>query len=151
MSATSSGPERQQMRAAQLLRNRTIWIMPLVLAAVLVALISVIYIGSVIDPAGHLHGLPVMVVDEDAGGSADGHQLNVGRQLVGALELSSGVTSRPVTPVPPVEITTSIAGSAIHALSCAMISSFSSRTMRRAAIRWPAVVARSARVLPERS
>src|SRR6266702_151872 len=31
---------------------------------------------------------------------------------------ASGVTSRPVTPMPPVEITTPISGSLIHARSC---------------------------------
>ncbi len=64
---------------------------------------------------------------------------------------ASGVTSRPVTPVPPVVITTSTAGSAIHWRSWAAIASRSSRTMARAASSWPAAAMRSASVSPERS
>ena len=44
---------------------------------------------------------------------------------------ASGVTSRPVKPVPPVVMMTSIAGSAIHALTRARISSTSSVTIAR--------------------
>ena len=50
---------------------------------------------------------------------------------------ASGVTSRPVKPVPPVVITTSIAGSAIQARICARISSTSSVTIARPATRVP--------------
>src|SRR6266700_7782063 len=38
-------------------------------------------------------------------------------RLIDAVK-ASGVTSRPVTPMPPVEITTPISGSLIHARSC---------------------------------
>ena len=51
---------------------------------------------------------------------------------------ASGVTSRPVKPVPPVVMTTSIAGSAIQALACARIFSTSSVTIARAATACPA-------------
>ena len=64
---------------------------------------------------------------------------------------ASGVTSRPVKPVPPVEITTSIAASAIHALTCARIFSTSSVTIARAATAWPAFAMRSASVAPDLS
>ncbi len=46
---------------------------------------------------------------------------------------ASGVTSRPVKPVPPVEMITSMAGSAIQALTWARIFSTSSVTIARAA------------------
>ena len=49
--------------------------------------------------------------------------------------IASGVTSRPVKPVPPVVMMTSIAGSAIQAFTCARIFSTSSVTIARAADR----------------
>ena len=52
---------------------------------------------------------------------------------------ASGVTSRPVNPVPPVVMTTSMLVSAIHARTWARIASTSSLTMARAASSWPAV------------
>ena len=64
---------------------------------------------------------------------------------------ASGVTSRPVKPVPPVVMTTSIAGSAIHVFTCARIFSTSSVTMARSASVWPAFSMRSASVAPDLS
>ena len=52
--------------------------------------------------------------------------------------IASGVTSRPVRPVPPVEMITSIAGSSIHFCAALRIESISSGTIARAASRCPA-------------
>ena len=49
--------------------------------------------------------------------------------------IASGVTSRPVKPVPPVVMIASTPGSAIHRLTTARIASTSSVTISRAA-RW---------------
>src|SRR3569623_1195063 len=64
---------------------------------------------------------------------------------------ASGVTSRPVTPVPPVEITQSTSGSSIQACSAATIVSASSRRILRSARIWPALAKRATSVSPERS
>src|SRR6185295_5808110 len=64
---------------------------------------------------------------------------------------ASGVTSRPVKPVPPVVMMTSIAGSPIQALTCARIFSTSSVTIARCATVWPAFSMRSASVAPDLS
>src|SRR5712691_5029593 len=64
---------------------------------------------------------------------------------------ASGVTSRPVNPVPPVVMTTSIAGSAIQRCTCSRIACVSSRTMPRSANVWPADRMRSVRVAPDLS
>src|ERR1043165_1809175 len=64
---------------------------------------------------------------------------------------ASGVTSRPVKPVPPVVMTTSIAGSAIQAFTWARIFSTSSVTIVRAATAWPARSMRSTSVAPDLS
>lgn len=51
---------------------------------------------------------------------------------------ASGVTSRPVKPVPPVVITTSMPGSLIQRLTCFRIAFGSSSTMACSATSWPA-------------
>jgi YhgE/Pip-like protein len=66
----------------------------LVISSVLIALIAVIYIGSVVNPTAHLHGLPVMVVNRDAGTTVHGRRLDLGDQIVEGLQHASPVTSR---------------------------------------------------------
>ena len=65
--------------------------------------------------------------------------------------IASGATSRPVTPVPPVLITTSMPGSSIHFFTWARILSMSSVTMARSANTWPSRAMRSTRVSPDLS
>jgi YhgE/Pip-like protein len=96
VSATEPPPDAggHDVRAGQLLRVRNIWLVPLVLATVFVALMSVIYIGSVINPTGHLHGLPVLIVDQDQGAVAGAEHVNIGESLTSALQRSSAISSR---------------------------------------------------------
>ena len=95
VSGTEPSPDVDRgVRAGQLLRVRSIWLVPLVLATVFVALMSVIYVGSVINPTAHLHGLPVLIVDEDQGAVAGGQQVNIGRVLTSALQGSPAVSRR---------------------------------------------------------
>jgi uncharacterized phage infection (PIP) family protein YhgE len=77
----TGAPEQgmRRVRASELLRTRKLWLAPLVIASVFIALISTIYIGSVVNPAGHLHGLPVMLVNEDRGAVVQGHRVDVGQ------------------------------------------------------------------------
>jgi YhgE/Pip-like protein len=87
-------PVGKPVRAGTILRLPGIWIGPLVITAVLIALIAVIYIGSVVNPTGHLHGLPVMVVNRDAGATVHGRRVDLGAQIVDALQHASPVTSK---------------------------------------------------------
>src|SRR5215510_1242318 len=64
---------------------------------------------------------------------------------------ASGVTSRPVKPVPPVVMTTSTAGVSIHSFTRARIASTSSRTIVRSNTIWPAALMRSESVAPDLS
>jgi YhgE/Pip-like protein len=82
------------VRASRVLRNPKIRIVPILLAAVFTAVMATVYFGSVVNPTGHLHGLPVMIVDQDAGAVVDGQHQNVGASLTRALEDKSGVTTR---------------------------------------------------------
>jgi YhgE/Pip-like protein len=90
----STPAPRLHVRASQVLRARKIWIAPILIASVFVAVMATVYVGSVINPIGHLHGLPVIIVDQDSGAVADGQHINVGASLTDALERTSAVTSR---------------------------------------------------------
>ena len=91
--APSSRP-RLHVRASQALRTRKIWIAPILTASVFAALMAAVYFGSVVNPAGHMHGLPVMIVDQDSGATVDGQRVNVGASLTSDLEHSSSVNRR---------------------------------------------------------
>jgi YhgE/Pip-like protein len=92
--STSPPQSGMPVRASQILRDRRIWVLPVVIAAVFVALMSAIYFGSVVNPTGHLHDLPVIVVNEDGGATVHGQKVELGTGLVRALEGSRGVTTR---------------------------------------------------------
>ena len=68
--------------------------MPILTASVFAALMAAAYFGSVINPTGHMRGLPVMIVEQDSGATVDGHQMNVGASLTSSLEHTSAVSSR---------------------------------------------------------
>jgi hypothetical protein len=67
---------------------------PLILAALFISLMATIYMGSVIDPVAHLHGLPGAVVNEDTGAAAGGRQIQTGDNIVRALAGSPDVSRR---------------------------------------------------------
>jgi len=67
---------------------------PAILVAVLVLLMTLVYLGSVIDPVGHLHGLPVGVVNEDEGSTVGSERINLGQQVEQELSHSPAVSSR---------------------------------------------------------
>ena len=92
--STPSSSPRLYVRARQILRSRKIWIVPILTASVFAALMATVYFGSVVNPTGHLRGLPVMIVDQDSGAVVDGHHMNFGASLASTLEHSSAVTSR---------------------------------------------------------
>lgn len=71
---------------ARALKTPAVWVGPIALMAVLIALMTLAYLGSIVDPAGHLNGLPVTVVNQDQG--------SVGRQLATSLTAAPTVTQR---------------------------------------------------------
>jgi len=54
------------MRALDLLRQRPVWAAPIVIGAVLIGLMTALYIGSAVDPVDHMHDLPVSLVRADS-------------------------------------------------------------------------------------
>lgn len=82
------------IRAARLLRAPAIWFTPLVSAAVLMFFMALFYIGAIINPTGHLHGLPVALVDQDRGAVLGGSTVDLGAAVTSDLFGASAVTSR---------------------------------------------------------
>jgi YhgE/Pip-like protein len=82
------------VRAGQILRVRPIWIAPLVLGSVVLAVMTALYIGAVVDPLAHLHGLPVAVVNQDRGATVGTQHLDAGQQIEAGLLASPAVSDR---------------------------------------------------------
>jgi YhgE/Pip-like protein len=87
-------PLLPQVRPRMVLRVRKVWLLPLALPAVMIALVTSIYIGSVINPTGHLRGLPVQIVNLDTGASTPAGRVAFGQSAVHALVGSTSVSSR---------------------------------------------------------
>lgn len=85
---------RLPIRARKVLRVPMVWIVPLVLGSVVLAAMTALYIGSVVDPVGHMHGLPVAVVDQDRGAAVGPRQVNIGAQVVTGLKASPAVSTK---------------------------------------------------------
>ncbi|MEU2124470.1 YhgE/Pip domain-containing protein [Nocardia niwae] len=61
------------------------WTRPIVVVTLLMALLSVMYLGYVVNPEKNLHDLPLAVVNQDVGDTLGGKQADVGRQITEAL------------------------------------------------------------------
>ncbi len=83
-----------EVRAFGLLRARPVWILPVVLISVVIALMTLIYFGSIVDPASHLRGLPVAIVNEDTGADTPTGHVDLGQNVVTGLTGSPAVSSR---------------------------------------------------------
>ena len=86
--------EPPHLRPKQLLRIRAIWVMPLAVSGVLVFLMTLFYVGSVVNPVGHLSGLPVLLVNQDQGATVLGRQVDIGAQVATGLQKSHAVSTR---------------------------------------------------------
>ncbi|MGW3408473.1 YhgE/Pip domain-containing protein [Streptomyces sp. NPDC000888] len=70
-----------QARAAGLLRRPKLWLMPTVLTGLLALLLSLLYMGGIVNPNGALHDLPIGIVNADRGEPLPGQQENLGTQI----------------------------------------------------------------------
>jgi YhgE/Pip-like protein len=80
------------MRATKLLRIRAVWLTPVLVTSVFIAVMTLVYVGSVVDPVASLRNLPVLVVNEDRGTVVGTQHVNLGRNVVSALEHSPRVS-----------------------------------------------------------
>lgn len=74
----------KRLRAVELLRRKPVWIAPILIGVVLIGLMTVLYLGSAVDPVDHMHGLPVSLVEKDSGGA----EAELEKALLGSPEVS---------------------------------------------------------------
>jgi len=85
---------RSPLRWSDPFKVRSVWVPPLVLVTGLIVVMTLVYFGSVVNPTGHLHGLPVAVVNQDAGAGIAGQHVNFGEQIASGLIGSPAVSRR---------------------------------------------------------
>jgi YhgE/Pip-like protein len=71
--------------ARQVLRNPKIWITPTVIIGVVSLLLSLLYMGGILNPRTDLHRLPVGLVNADHGGVIGGRQENLGARITAGI------------------------------------------------------------------
>jgi YhgE/Pip-like protein len=81
------------VRAKHLLKVRSLWAIPAIVSSILILLITLFYIGSVVNPVAHLRGLPVSIVNDDAGATIGAEHVNFGTRLQAGL-IGSRTVSR---------------------------------------------------------
>lgn len=67
--------------AAALLRRPKLWVVPAVLSGLLALLLSLLYMGGIVNPNGDLEDLPVALVNADTGKPLTGQKQNLGTQI----------------------------------------------------------------------
>lgn len=78
-----------QARPGQVLRNPKIWIFPSVVVGLVVLLLTLFYMGGILDPQGDLHHMPIGLVNADRGAVVAGRPVNLG------LQVTSGIAAAP--------------------------------------------------------
>ncbi|MET7680701.1 DUF3533 domain-containing protein [Streptomyces sp. NPDC005423] len=69
-------------RATVLLRRPKLWLLPTVLTGLLALLLSLLYMGGIVNPNRELHALPIALVNSDTGRPLPGQRQNLGTQIV---------------------------------------------------------------------
>jgi len=90
----STPDPRLPVRAGTLLRVPAVWVLPVILGSVVVAIMSWLYISSSVSPLTHLQGLPVGIVNEDRGATVGSQHLELGQQVQAGLLASPVVSGR---------------------------------------------------------
>ncbi|MFB8242937.1 YhgE/Pip domain-containing protein [Kitasatospora purpeofusca] len=78
------------VKARRVLRNPRIWVVPGILVGLLSLLMSLLYLGGILDPRGDLHNLPIALVNTDRGATVAGQQQNLGEQVVTGIATAPG-------------------------------------------------------------
>ncbi|MBD0741328.1 YhgE/Pip domain-containing protein [Streptomyces sp. CBMA152] len=77
-------------RPGQVLRNPKIWQFPTVIVSLAVLLLSLFYMGGVVNPNAHLHRLPIGLVSVDRGAVLAGQQTDLGRRITDSIASAPG-------------------------------------------------------------
>lgn len=90
----SRAADTPRVTAATMLRQPRVWLSPVVVGAVLFGLISLVYLGVIVNPTSHLRGLPVLIVNEDNAVRTQAGTVDLGREITGQLMRTPAVSDR---------------------------------------------------------
>ncbi|MCX4545419.1 DUF3533 domain-containing protein [Streptomyces sp. NBC_01565] len=79
-----------QATAATLLRRPQLWLVPTFLTALLALLLSLLYMGGIVNPNAELRDLPIALVNDDTGKPPAGQRENLGAQVTTAIAADTG-------------------------------------------------------------
>ncbi|WP_427919197.1 YhgE/Pip domain-containing protein [Streptomyces sp. cg40] len=85
---TADGPTPEtgpQARATALLRRPKLWLMPTILTGLLALLLSLLYMGGIVNPQRELHDLPIALVNADTSEPLPGQKQNLGARIAAAI------------------------------------------------------------------
>ncbi|MFD5467412.1 YhgE/Pip domain-containing protein [Kitasatospora sp. NPDC127059] len=85
MATASSQEAPRKARALTLARRPKLWLFPGVLCSLVAVLLSLLYLGGIVNPMGHLHRLPIALVNADQAPPPAGQPVNLGTQLTRAV------------------------------------------------------------------
>jgi uncharacterized phage infection (PIP) family protein YhgE len=88
------GTVAPRVTAAAMLSQPAVWLSPVVIGAALFALITLIYLGVIVNPTSHLRGLPVLIVNEDTAVRTPAGTVDLGREITGQLTRTPAVADR---------------------------------------------------------
>ncbi|MER6444362.1 YhgE/Pip domain-containing protein [Streptomyces venezuelae] len=71
--------------AAALARRPQLWLVPTILTGLLALLLSLLYMGGIVNPNAELRDLPIALVNEDTGAPPAGQRQNLGTQITAAI------------------------------------------------------------------
>ncbi|WP_405834734.1 YhgE/Pip domain-containing protein [Streptomyces sp. NBC_00105] len=71
--------------AAALVRRPQLWLVPTILTGLLALLLSLLYMGGIVNPNAELRDLPIALVNEDTGKPPPGQQQNLGAQITASI------------------------------------------------------------------
>ncbi|MER5727354.1 DUF3533 domain-containing protein [Streptomyces sp. NPDC002138] len=78
-------PAAPEASAATLLRRPQLWLVPTILTGLLALLLSLLYMGGIVNPNAELRHLPVALVNDDTGKPPGGRQGNLGAEITAAI------------------------------------------------------------------
>ncbi|WP_431045648.1 DUF3533 domain-containing protein [Streptomyces sp. P1-3] len=78
-------PAAPQASAATLLRRPKLWLIPTILTGLLAFLLSLLYMGGIVNPHRDLRDLPIALVNDDTGKPPAGQKQNLGAQITAAI------------------------------------------------------------------
>jgi YhgE/Pip-like protein len=88
------GTAAPRVTAGAMLSQPAVWLSPVVIGAALFALISVVYLGVIVNPTSHLRGLPVVIVNEDTAVRTQAGPVDLGREITAKLLSTPAVSDR---------------------------------------------------------